>query len=143
MMDSTNIINVGKYIIRNTPIGHLRESVDNIKNLVGGNILDEKEIQDEITSYEEDHFKQVALNDEKIIISKFNKDGEKFYHDQTKKFKISINPLSENIETLHEISSGSPFRDTLDKFLHEYRDKNYKGVITAINSKGHINKIFI
>lgn len=136
-MDSSNFINVAKYIIRNTPIGHLKETLENLKNLIGPNIIEEKEVQDEITSYEEEHFKQVPLNEDKIILSKFNKDEDGFYHDQSKKLKIAISPLNENIEKLVEIESPSTFRDIIDKHLEEYKNKFYKGGITGVNSKSH------
>jgi hypothetical protein len=136
-MDPSNVINIVKYLIRSTPYGHLKETVENLKNLVGSHIIEEKEVQDEIASYEEEHLKHVNLNDDKIIISKFNKDEENYYHEQTKKIKILINPLSENIEKISDLEEdyqNSNFRDILDKALNEYKDKSYKSAITASNS---------
>jgi capping protein alpha len=134
-MDSSNITNIVKYIIRNTPFGHLKETIENIKNLVGASIFEEKDIQDELKAYEEEHFKQVNLNDDKIIMSKFNKDSEDFYYDQSKNLKIMINPLSENIEKISEIEGeNNSFAEILNKFLIEYRDKSYKSGVCAVNS---------
>ena len=138
-MDQSNVNNIVKYIIRSTPYGHLKETVENLKNLVGAAAIEDKEIQDEITNYEEEHFKQVNLNEDKIIISKLNKDEENYYHDQTKKFKIMINPLSENIEKITELEEGdNQFRALLDKLFAEYRDKCYKSGISASNGKIYI-----
>jgi hypothetical protein len=138
-MDSNNATPIIKYVIKSTPIGHVKETVENLKNLVGQSAMEEKEILDELQTYEEDHFKQFSLGDDKIIISKFNKDKDNFYHDQAKKTKISVTPLSDNIEKIQELHEAElphhEFRALLDSKLNEYRDKSYKSGITAINSK--------
>ena len=144
-MDPNNVNNIVKYLIRSTPYGHLKETIDNLKNLVGASVIDDKAIQDEINIYEEDHLKQVSLNEDKIILSKFNKDEDNYYHDQTKKIKILINPLSENIEKIVEIEDNGKhhnLRDSLDKLLNEYKEKSYKGGISASNSKIFLIIIF-
>jgi hypothetical protein len=106
-MDSETNVNLDaiKYIIRNTPIGHLKDSLENLKTLIGSYIFEEKAIKDELAKYEEDHFKTVNFNEDKILISKFNKDSENFYHDQTRKIKISLSPLSDNIDLIHNLDA--------------------------------------
>lgn len=142
-MDSENVLNIVKYLIRSTPYGHLKETLENLKNLVGSSIIDEKQIQDEISIYEEDHLRQVSLNEDKIIISKYNKDNEGFYHDQGKKIKIQINPLSENIEKINDLEdvNNFEFRNFLEKALSEYVSRCFKSGITASNSKNSLNYI--
>lgn len=136
-MDPSNVPII-KYIIKSSPIGHLKETIENLKTVIGGQALEDKEIQAEILNYEEDHYKQISLNDDKILISKFTKDSEGFYHDQGKKLKISVVPLSENIEKIVDLDDSNvtnPLRIAIDKKLIEYKDKNYKSSITATNSK--------
>jgi capping protein alpha len=148
-MDSNNTINIVKYIIRNTPFGHVKETIDNLKTLVGNNIIEHPEIQEEIKNYEEDHFKQISLNEEKIVISKFNKDQDNYYYDQSKNLKICVNPLNENIEKIEKIGNadgeaeGIHYTDAFSKNLHtaltrlfnEYRDRCYKNGVAAVNGK--------
>jgi len=144
-MDPSNIPIV-KYIIKSSPIGHLKETIENLKTVIGNSALEDKEIQAEIVSYEEDHYKQISLNDDKILISKFTKDEEGFYHDQSKKIKISIVPMSENIEKIVDLddsNASNPLRVTIDKKLMEYKEKNYKTSITATNSNKLYNKTLI
>ena len=107
-MDSETNLNLDaiKYIIRNTPIGHLKDSLENLKTLIGSYIFEEKVIKEELAKYEEDHLKTVNFNEDKILISKFNKDSENFYHDQTRKIKISLLPLSDNIEVIHDLDAA-------------------------------------
>lgn len=107
-MDSETNVNLDaiKYIIRNTPIGHLKDCLDNLRALIGSGIFEEPAIKEELTKYEEDHFRTVNFNEDKIIISKYNKDSENFYHDQTRKIKISLLPLSENIETINDLDQA-------------------------------------
>jgi hypothetical protein len=135
-MDSTNNINIIKYIIRSTPIGHIKETVKNLKSIIDPSLLEEKEVQDELLAYEEEHFKHIHLNEDKIIISKYNKDSEGFYYDQSKKLKISVLPESDNIEKIIKLEDNQlpSIRDQLDKAVIEYRDKNYKAGISATNS---------
>lgn len=107
-MDSDSNVNVDaiKYIIRNTPIGHLKDTLENLKIVIGSQIFEEKSIKEELASYEEEHFKSVNFNENKILISKYNKDSENFYHDQTRKIKISLAPLSENIESIQDLDNS-------------------------------------
>ena len=104
-MDSENNLPIIKYIIKNTPIGHLKETIENLKIVIGGSFMDSKAVLDEISAYEEEHFKQINLNEDKIIISKHNKDDEGYYNDQSKKLKIKANPLNENIEKIVELNN--------------------------------------
>jgi hypothetical protein len=138
-MDSSNNINIIKYIIRSTPIGHIKETVKNLKSIVDPSLLEEKEVQDELLAYEEDHFRQFHLGEDKIIVSKYNKDNEGFYYDQSKRLKISVLPGSDNIEKIIELDDSqlpkNEVRDLLDKALVDYREKNYKTGIAASNSK--------
>lgn len=117
-MDSESVnLDAIKYIIRNTPIGHLKDALDNLKTLIGSSIFDEPSIKEELLKYEEDHFKYINFNEDKILISKYNKDADNFYHDQSRKIKISLLPLSENIENIQELPS-----EELEnyKFRYEY-----------------------
>ena len=138
-MDPSNTNNILKYIIRNTPYGHLKETIENLKSLVGSSAIEEQEIQDEIRLYEEEHLKHVHLNDDRILISKLNKDEENFYFDQSKKLKILVSPLSENIDKISEaeVAQGpvEDFRSSLDKALNEYKNRSFKSGISACNSK--------
>ncbi len=138
-----NIKNIVKYIIRSTPYGHLKETIENLKNLVGPTLTEDLDIQNEVRNYEEEHFKQVNLNEDKIVISKLNKDEENYYHDQSKKIKIMINPLSENIEKISELEEAgilNNFRSLLNKTFSEYRERCFKSGIAASN--GIINNCY-
>jgi hypothetical protein len=95
-----------KYLIRNTPIGHIKDCLDNLRSLIGAAVLEDPAIKEELVKYEEDHFKTVNFNEDKILISKFNKDSENFYHDQTRKIKISLLPISDNIEVIKELDQS-------------------------------------
>ncbi len=135
-MDSSNVPIV-KYIIKSSPIGHLKETIENLKTIIGGLAIEDKEIQKEIATYEEDHFKQIGLKEEKILISSLTKDEEGNYHDQSKKLKITTVPMSENVEKIidyEDDDSKNPLREAIDKKLIEYKEKNFKTSITATNS---------
>lgn len=160
-MDSNNTIDIIKYVIRNTPFGHLKETIENLKVLVGSSLLENSEVQDEIKKYEENHFKQVSLNEEKIVISQHNKDEDDFYHDQSKNFKIYVNPLNENIEKIEKIennqedtenSNNQLYVDDFSRNLHknlinglnEYKDRCFKNKVAAVNGKRNVyNNIFL
>lgn len=97
-------IDAVRYIIRNTPIGHLKDSIENLKILVGASVFEEDAIKSEIIKYEEDHFRSINFNEDKILISKYNKDSQNYYVDQGKKIKISLLPQSENIENIVDLN---------------------------------------
>ena len=100
-------IDAVRYIIRNTPIGHLKDSIDNLKILVGASVFEDDAIKSEIIKYEEDHFRSVNFNDDKILISKYNKDNENYYVDQSKKIKIALLPQNENIENIVDLNESA------------------------------------
>lgn len=61
------IVNIVKYLIRETPIGHLKTLLDNLKVIVGFEVIDCKDVNDEILLYEQEHLKQIDLGGDKII----------------------------------------------------------------------------
>ena len=121
-----------KFIIDNTPVGFIQEIDDNLKSL-NSHLEESKEFKDLIKSYEEDHFKQVPLGEDKLILSKFNKDDQGYYYDQSKKYKLLINPLSENFEKLEKITQNYPLQVLLDKKVNEYKEKYYTKDKTSHN----------
>jgi len=85
--------------------------------------------------YEETHFKHLKVKDDKIVINSNNKVAENTYEDQIKKLRITLTPLSENIEKIEELESVPEcrLRDEIYKHLEEYRNKNFKAETSAIN----------
>ena len=67
-MDQT--VEIVKFVIKSSPIGHLSQSLENLKNLIGGGVIESKQIQDEVINYEEQHFKHLKIKDDKIVINK-------------------------------------------------------------------------
>ena len=136
-MDQNQNNEIIKYIIKSAPIGHLSQTVENLKNLVGATAIEKKEIEEEIMLYEEQHFKHFKIKDDKLVINQFNKEENQTYEDQIKKIKIVATPLSENIEKISDVENviESKLRDELYKALDEYKNKNFKSEITAINGK--------
>ena len=136
-MDQNN--EIVKYVIKSSPIGHLPQALDNLRNLIGKEIIESTPIQDEIKNYEEQHFQSLKVNDDtKIVISTFNKEDQS-YEDQIKKIRVQISPLTENVQSVEEISEPIPslLRDDIYKYLEEYRLKNFKPEISVINGKFH------
>ena len=131
-MDQQNI-DILKYIIKSAPIGHLSQTIENLKNLVGASSMDRKEIFDEIMNYEEKHFKHLKINDEKIVINCYNKEEGNSYEDQIR--NVNPTPLSENIEKIQDLENvlECKLRDEIYKELEEYMKKSFKPDITAIN----------
>jgi hypothetical protein len=138
-MNSDSTTNIIKYIIRNVPYGLLKETLEHLKLLVGQSALEQKEIQEELAVYDEEHLKQINYNDEKIILSKLNKDNENFYIDQHKKSKFSIEPLSENFDKIvnldgHELEQNN-FFNFISKYLLIYKEKNFENNISAATGR--------
>ena len=86
----TNEINVAKYIIKQTPIGHLSQALENLNIVCGEELMDQEEVKAEIKNYQEDHLEQLRYNDAKVIVSKLNKDSDNFYYDQNKNIKFQL-----------------------------------------------------
>jgi hypothetical protein len=94
-----------KFLIRETPIGHIKSTIDNIKIILGIEITDDPEIIEELIHYENEHLRFVNVGDDKIILSNIVKDTNGLYHDQNKNLKIAISPLNENIDRIEDVNS--------------------------------------
>lgn len=120
-----------KFIIDKTPYGVYKETVNGIRTMV--KLESNAAAQSAIKEYEEDHFKQVPLENDKLIIAKVNKDKEGYYNDQSKKYKLMINPLSENFEKLERITAPNPIQVKFDKALLAYREKCFEKEYASTN----------
>lgn len=120
-----------KFIIERTPYGLYKDIANGIRSMV--KVDSNPSVQNIIKEYEEDHFKQVPLENDKLIISKVTKDKEGYYNDQSKKYKLMINPLSENFEKLERIGAPDPIQVKFDKALNSYKDKCYEKEYASIN----------
>lgn len=128
------IINIVKYLIKETPFGHLNNLIDNLKIIVGIQVIESSEIQNEILNYEMEHLKHLKLDDKTIVLSKTTKDSEGYFHDQSSGVKILVQPLSENIDKIEQTETDNDsFRESLNKHLQSYIEKGYKAEITSGN----------
>lgn len=136
-------VGIIKYLIHETPIGHLKQTMDSLKTILGVDPLENEAIKNEILKYDEDHLRQLTFVDDKILVSSITKDVDGYYHDQSKDVKIVIAPLDDTVESMEKYSpEDSAFRVLLSDKLNAYRDKNYKVNLTAINSKHFHYKFF-
>lgn len=126
-MTDSNEINVAKYIIRQTPIGHLEESIENLKIVCGEELMDKEEVKKEVVSYEEDHLAQVPYSNSKVIVSKLNKDQNDFYYDQSQQIKFKLSDDSKTPENVEAVSDSSTLRKAIEEQLKKYKEKYYKG----------------
>ena len=133
--DKVNAINVAKYIISETPIGHLNKSIQNLKTLIGEEPMDSELIHNEVQEYGEKHLSHVQYNDEgnKIIISNLTKDSEGYYYDQGQKVKIKLNVAEGGIDSIENIEDDNSLRNELDNKIKTYIEKNYTSGITKSN----------
>ena len=93
-------VNVAKYIIKKTPIGHLGKSLENLRSVVGEQVMDTNDVKKEIHNYGENHLSAVnnEVTNTKVVISPLTKDAEGFYHDQGQKVKFKIGIESGAVE---------------------------------------------
>ena len=138
-------IKVAKYIIKKTPIGHLGKSLENLRALVGGQVMDTEDVKSEIHSYGETHLSPVQndFTNTKVVISSLTKDGEGFYYDQGQKVKFKIGVESGEVEEAQSAECQSELRDAIDSKMKEYMDKCYKTEVTKYNVYFDGNKIVV
>ncbi len=135
------IVNIVKFLIKETPVGHLKNLLDSLKIIVGFETIENEQVLAEIARYEEEHLKQFDYENDKILISKQTKVAEGCYLDQNKEVQIKVIPLSDNIDKIDKISkedlSNDNFLNSLLKSFSEYKTKNFKDENTAINGKSN------
>lgn len=126
----SNEENVAKYIIRQTPVGHLDESISNLKSLIGEQPMDSNNIKGEIQAYEEDHLAHLQTDKGKLLMSSYTKDSDNYYHDETKGVKFQFD--AEKIEAINveECRQENEMRNALEVELKKYCDKYYKPAVT-------------
>ena len=125
-------LDAAKFIIENTPIGLLND-INNYIKLIDEKLTYSSEYNNIIKKYEEDHFKQIPLENDKSLITNYNKDNENYYHDQTKKYKVQILPLSENFEKLEKLTDENILQTLIEKEIANYQNKYYTKDNTSHN----------
>ena len=128
-------VNVAKYIIKKTPIGHLGNNLENLCSLVGEEVMDQNDVKKENDNYGEKHLSEVDSNvtKTKVVISSLTKDGEGFYHDQGEKVKYKIVFESGAVEEAQKTDIQNDLRYVIDKKGKEYLGKCYKMEVTRYN----------
>jgi len=114
-MVDAGFVNVAKYIIKKTPIGHLGKSLENLKSVVGEQVMDTDEVKQEIHSYGETHLSAVNndVTNTKVVISSLTKDGEGFYYDQGQKVKFKIGLESGAVEEAQPAEVQNELRNVI------------------------------
>ena len=134
-MVDAGFVNVAKYIIKKTPIGHLNKSLENLRSVVGEQVMDTNDVKKEIHNYGETHLSAVNndVTNSKVVISPLTKDGEGFYYDQGQKVKFKIGLESGNVEEAQAIEVQNDLRDEIEKKTKDYLGKCYKMEVTRYN----------
>ena len=72
MSVDAGFVKVAKYIIKKTPIGHLGKSLENLRALVGEQVMETDDVKAEIHNYGETHLSPVQnnLTNSKVVISR-------------------------------------------------------------------------
>ena len=114
-MVDAGFVNVAKYIIKKTPIGHLGKSLENLRSVVGEQVMDTDDVKKEIHNYGETHLSPVNndVTNTKVVISPLTKDSEGFYHDQGQKVKFKIGLESGAVEEAQSTEIHNDLRDAI------------------------------
>ena len=146
-MVDAGFVNVAKYIIKKTPIGHLGKSLENLRSVVGEQVMDTDDVKKEIHNYGETHLSPVNndVTNTKVVISPLTKDSEGFYHDQGQKVKFKIGLESGAVEEAQSTEIHNDLRDAVQAKLKQYLEKCYKMDVTKYNVyfDGSANKIVV
>ena len=134
-MVDAGFVNVAKYIIKKTPIGHLGKSLENLKSVVGEQVMDTDDVKKEIHNYGENHLSAVNndVTNSKVVISPLTKDAEGFYHDQGQKVKFKIGLESGAVEEAQSTDIQNDLRNAIESALKDYLQKCYKMDVTKYN----------
>ena len=146
-MVDAGFVNVAKYIIKKTPIGHLGKALENLRSVVGEQVMDTNDVKKEIHNYGETHLSPVnnEVTNSKVVISPLTKDSEGFYHDQGQKVKFKIGLESGAVEEAQSTEIHNDLRDAIESKVKEYLEKCYKMDVTKYNVyfDGSSNKIVV
>ena len=135
MSADASAVNVAKYIIKKTPIGHLNKGLENLKAVLGEKVMDTDDVKKEIYNYGENHLSSVHNNvtNTKVVISVLTKDAEGYYYDQGQKVRFKIKLENGSIENAESINYKHELRDSVPATLLQYLDKYYKAEVTHFN----------
>ncbi len=134
-MVDPGFVNVAKYIIKKTPIGHLGKSLENLRSVVGEEVMDTNDVKKEIHTYGETHLSAVQndVTNSKVVISPLTKDSEGFYYDQGQKVKFKIGLESGAVEEAQATEVQNELRDVIEQKIKEYLEKCYQMQVTKYN----------
>jgi hypothetical protein len=147
MSVDAGFVNVAKYIVKKTPIGHLGKSLENLRAVVGEQVMDTEDVKKEIHNYGENHLSAVNndVTNSKVVISPLTKDSQGFYYDQGQKVKFRIGLESGAVEEAQSIDIQNDLRDVIEQKVKQYLQKCYKMDVTRYNVyyDGGANKIVV
>jgi len=143
MSVDAGFVKVAKYIIKKTPIGHLGKSLENLRALVGEQVMETDDVKAEIHNYGETHLSPVQnnLTNSKVVISNLTKDGEGFYYDQGQKVKFKIE--NGEVQEAQETECSDELREAVENKVKEYINKCYKTEVTKYNVYFSDDKIVV
>ena len=143
MSVDAGFVKVAKYIIKKTPIGHLGKSLENLRSLVGEQVMDTEDVKNEIHTYGETHLSAVPneVTNTKVVISNLTKDEEGFYHDQGQKVKFKIE--NGEVQEAQETECSDELREAVENKVKEYINKCYKTEVTKYNVYFSDDKIVV
>jgi capping protein alpha len=135
MSVDAGFVNVAKYIIKKTPIGHLGKALENLKAVVGEQVMETPDVKKEMQAYGETHLSAVKNNvtNTKVVISNLTKDPEGYYYDQGQKVRFQIGLESGAVENAEAIEFHNGLRDTIEQKLKQYIQKCYAPEVTKSN----------
>lgn len=135
MSVDASAVNVAKYIIKKTPIGHLGKGLENLKIVLGERVMDTDDVKKEIHNYGENHLSSVQndVTNSKVVVSALTKDNDGFYYDQGQKVRFKIGLENGTIENAETIDFQNDLRDQVQAKLLQYLDKYFKAEVTKFN----------
>jgi capping protein alpha len=135
MSVDAGFVNVAKYIIKKTPIGHLGKAIENLKAVVGEEVMDTLDVKKELHAYGENHLSSVKNNvtNTKVVISNLTKDDQGYYYDQGQNVKFQIGLESGQVENAQSIQVHNDLRNVVEQKLKQYIQKCYAQEVTKYN----------
>ena len=135
MSVDASAVNVAKYVIKKTPIGHLGKCLENLKIVLGERVMDTDDVKKEIHNYGENHLSPVQndVTNSKVVVSALTKDSNGFYYDQGQKVRFKIGLENGTIENAEAIEFQNELRDKVQEKLLQYLDKYFKAEVTKFN----------
>lgn len=117
-------IRVIQYFLRNTPVGEHKEVLNDLKSIIGEELLSNEAVQETLVECLASHGTSVDLAGQQAMLTPFGRQGNRFIDPKLAK-AFEYNPVTFEAESVEDIEASSPKCQLLQAKIDSYLTQHF------------------